>query len=233
MGTRIEEDSMGKMVVPDDALWGPQTQRAVENFPISGYRFPGQFIRALGIVKLAAAETNINLGILDRTIGDPIIQAAQEVMAGKWDSQFVVDIFQTGSGTSTNMNANEVIAHRAKQIYLEKTGKVAVIHPNDHVNMGQSSNDVIPACLHISAYDTVKNKLIPVLEELSGELEKKTHEFHDIIKLGRTHLQDATPIRLGQEFSGYAAMVRHGIQRIKNFVPRCKAEKSSASKTGF
>lgn len=216
MGTRIEEDSMGKMVVPDDALWGPQTQRAVENFPISGYRFPGQFIRALGIVKLAAAETNINLGILDRTIGDPIIQAAQEVMAGKWDSQFVVDIFQTGSGTSTNMNANEVIAHRAKQIYLEKTGKVAVIHPNDHVNMGQSSNDVIPACLHISAYDTVKNKLIPVLEELSGELEKKTHEFHDIIKLGRTHLQDATPIRLGQEFSGYAAMVRHGIQRIKN-----------------
>jgi len=216
MKFRIEEDSMGKMSVPADALWGPQTQRAVENFPISGYRFPRGFIRALGIVKIAAAKTNIKLGLLDQTIGGPIIQASREVMTGKWDNQFVVDIFQTGSGTSTNMNANEVIAHRTAQITLETTGNAVTIHPNDHVNMGQSSNDVIPTCLHISAYEAVKNKLLPALEELSRELEKKAHEFHDIVKLGRTHLQDATPIRLGQEFSGYAAMVKHGIRRIEN-----------------
>jgi fumarate hydratase class II len=216
MKTRIEQDSMGAMSVPANALWGPQTQRAVENFPISGYRFPRGFIRALGIVKIAAAETNIKLGLLDQTIGGSIIQASREVMAGKWDNQFVVDIFQTGSGTSTNMNANEVIAHRAAQIARDTTGRSLAIHPNDHVNMGQSSNDVIPTCLHIAACEALKLKLIPTLEELSRELEKKAHEFHDIVKLGRTHLQDATPIRLGQEFSGYTAMVKHGVRRIEN-----------------
>lgn len=216
MKIRIEQDSMGEMSVPANALWGPQTQRAVENFPISGYRFPRGFIRALGIVKIAAAETNIKLGLLDQTIGGSIILASREVMAGKWDNQFVVDIFQTGSGTSTNMNANEVIAHRAAQITRETTGSSVSIHPNDHVNMGQSSNDVIPTCLHIAACEALKLKLIPTLEELSRELEKKAKEFHDIVKLGRTHLQDATPIRLGQEFSGYTAMVKHGIRRIEN-----------------
>lgn len=216
MSPRIEEDSLGKMTVPEDALWGPQTQRAVENFPISGYRFPREFIRALGLVKMVAAETNIELGILDKTIGGPIRRAAQEVMAGRWDNQFVVDIFQTGSGTSTHMNANEVIAHRAGQLCREETGHDVSIHPNDHVNMGQSSNDVMPTCLHISAYEAIKHKLVPALAELSRELEKKSHEFHDVVKLGRTHLQDATPIRLGQEFSGYATMVGHGRQRIEN-----------------
>lgn len=214
-GYRIEEDSMGQMYVPEDALWGPQTQRAVENFPISGYRFPREFIRALGVVKIAAAKTNLELKLLDKSIAAPIILAAREVMEGTWDRQFVVDIFQTGSGTSTNMNANEIIARRAGRIATEESGTPLAVHPNDHVNMGQSSNDVIPACLHISAYESIKHKLLPALEELYWELEKKADEFHDIIKLGRTHLQDATPIRLGQEFGGYASMVKHGVRRVE------------------
>ncbi|MCU0286697.1 MAG: class II fumarate hydratase [Acidobacteria bacterium] len=216
MSYRIEVDSLGQVLVPEDALWGAQTQRAMENFPISGYRFPREFLRALGIVKAAAAETNIELGILDKTIGGPIIKAAREVMTGKWDNQFVVDIYQTGSGTSTHMNANEVIASLAGRFLREETGHTITIHPNDHVNMGQSTNDVMPTCLHISAYEALKFKLVPVLNELASELEKKSREFDDIVKLGRTHLQDATPIRLGQEFSGYVTMVNHGIQRIEN-----------------
>lgn len=214
-GFRIEEDSMGEMYVPEEALWGPQTQRAVENFPISGYRFPREFIRALGVVKIAAAKTNMELELLDKSIAAPIILAAREVMEGKWDDQFVVDIFQTGSGTSTNMNANEIIARRASRIAEEENGGPVHVHPNDHVNMGQSSNDVIPTCLHISAYESVKQKLLPALEELYWELEKKADEFHDIVKLGRTHLQDAVPLRLGQEIGGYAAMVKHSVRRVE------------------
>ncbi len=214
-GFRIESDSMGEMYVPEDALWGPQTQRAVENFPISGYRFPREFIRALGVVKIAAAKTNMELGLMDKSLAAPIILAAREVMEGKWDDQFVVDIFQTGSGTSTNMNANEIISRRASRIAEEENGGVIPVHPNDHVNMGQSSNDVIPTCLHISAYESVKHKLMPALEELFWELEKKADEFHDVVKLGRTHLQDAVPVRLGQEFGGYAAMVKHGLRRVE------------------
>jgi fumarate hydratase class II len=214
-GFRIEKDSMGEMVVPGDALWGPQTQRAVENFPISGYRFSRGFIRAIGMVKYAAAAANMELQLLETKIGEAILQAAQEVMKGKWDDQFVVDIFQTGSGTSTNMNANEVIANRANFLLGGTIGSNTPVHPNDHVNMGQSSNDVIPACLHISAVETLKDQLLPALTHLQQELDNKARDFDSIVKIGRTHLQDATPVRLGQEFSGYSSMVAHGIRRIE------------------
>ncbi len=206
---RTESDSMGQMQVPADALWGAQTQRAVENFPVSGIVFPRSFVRALGLVKKAAAQTNIELGQIPEDVGVAVIQAADEVIAGKWDAHFVLDIFQTGSGTSTNMNANEVIATRATQILGGRK-----VHPNDHVNAGQSSNDVIPTCIHLAALETLVSDLLPALESLAYNLENKEREFHEIIKIGRTHLQDATPIRLGQEFSGYAAMVRHGIVRL-------------------
>ncbi|MGD2086215.1 MAG: class II fumarate hydratase [Candidatus Aminicenantes bacterium] len=214
-GFRIEKDSMGEMVVPEDALWGPQTQRAVENFPISGYRFPRGFIRAIGMVKYAAAAANMKLRLLEKKVGKAILQAAQEVMTGKLDDQFVVDIFQTGSGTSTNMNANEVIANRANLLLGSAVGTKTPAHPNDHVNMGQSSNDVIPTCLHISAVEAIKNHLLPTLTRMWQELDKKAKNFDSIVKIGRTHLQDATPVRLGQEFSGYSSMVVHGIRRIE------------------
>ncbi|UCH93200.1 MAG: class II fumarate hydratase [Candidatus Aminicenantes bacterium] len=214
-GYRIEKDSMGEMYVPEDALWGVQTQRAVENFPISGYRFPRGFIRAIGMVKYAAAKANMKLQRLEKKVGEAILQAAQEVMEGKWDDQFVVDIFQTGSGTSTNMNANEVIASRANLLLGSTIGSKTPVHPNDHVNMGQSSNDVIPTSLHISAVEAIKNQLLPVLTRLRQELDKKAKDFDSIVKIGRTHLQDATPVRLGQEFSGYGSMVAHGIRRIE------------------
>jgi fumarate hydratase class II len=214
-GFRIEKDSMGEMVVPEDALWGPQTQRAVENFPISGYRFPRSFIRAIGMVKYAAAKANMKLEHLERKVGEAILQAAQEVMEGELDDQFVVDIFQTGSGTSTNMNANEVIANRANLLLGGSIGSKTPVHPNDHVNMGQSSNDVIPTCLHISVVEAIKNHLLPVLTRMRQELDRKAKDFDSIVKIGRTHLQDATPVRLGQEFTGYSSMVMHGIQRIE------------------
>jgi fumarate hydratase class II len=214
-GFRIEKDPMGEMYVPGDALWGPQTQRAVENFPISGYRFSRGFIRAIGMVKYAAAAANMELQLLETKIGEAILQAAQEVMKGKWDDQFVVDIFQTGSGTSTNMNANEVIANRANLLLGGVIGSKTPVHPNDHVNMGQSSNDVIPACLHISAVEALKDQLLPALTRLQQELDNKARDFDSIVKIGRTHLQDATPVRLGQEFSGYSSMVAHGIRRIE------------------
>jgi len=214
-GFRIEKDSMGEMYVPEEALWGPQTQRAVENFPISGYRFPRGFIRAIGMVKYAAAAANMKLQHLEKKVGEAILQAAQEVMKGKWDDQFVVDIFQTGSGTSTNMNANEVIANRANLLLGGTIGSKTPVHPNDHVNMGQSSNDVVPACLHISAVEALKDQLLPELDRMRQELDKKAKDFDSIVKIGRTHLQDATPVRLGQEFSGYSSMVAHGIQRIE------------------
>jgi fumarate hydratase class II len=213
---RTERDSMGEMRVPWNVYWGPETQRAIQNFPISGLRFPRTFLRALGMIKMAAAQANLELGLLDRKLAKAIFTAAREVMEGKFDDQFVLDIFQTGSGTSTNMNANEVIAHRANQILGGKIGDKKPVHPNDQVNLGQSSNDVIPSALHISALEGIRNELEPALKTLQKTLDKKAREFDGVIKIGRTHLQDATPIRLGQEFSGYASMVKHGLGRIEN-----------------
>jgi fumarate hydratase, class II len=210
---RVERDTMGEMRVPDDALYGAQTARAVENFPISGLRFPRPFIRALGLIKKHAAGINASLGLLDTKIADAIQRVAQEVIEGKHDIEFVVDIFQTGSGTSTNMNANEVIATRATQLLGSR------VHPNDHVNRGQSSNDAIPTAIHIAAVEGITRELIPALEVLRSALDAKAREFHDVLKIGRTHLQDATPIRLGQEFSGYASQVEHGIARLRNVLP--------------
>src|SRR6266545_3067658 len=211
---RIEKDFLGELKVPKDAYWGAQTQRAIENFPISGIRFGRRFIYALGLIKKAAAETNMELGLLDSKIGKPIIKAAEEVMEGKLDSQFPLDIFQTGSGTSTNMNANEVIANRANEILGTPLGEKGAVHPNDHVNMGQSSNDVIPTAIHVAALIEVDQNLLPALRELEDSLAKKAKEFDPIVKAGRTHLMDATPIRLGQEFSGYQSQIDHGIRRI-------------------
>ncbi len=216
--TRIEKDSMGEMTVPAGAYWGAQTQRAVENFPISGYRFGRYFIRALGIIKKAAAETNHELGKLDAERMTLIVKAAQEVINGKLDDQFVVDIFQTGSGTSTNMNTNEVISNRAIELAGGEIGSRDPVHPNDHVNMGQSSNDVIPTAIHIAAAEALKNDLVPALQHLAQELERKATAFDEIVKIGRTHLQDATPIRLGQEFSGYAAQAAHSVARANKAI---------------
>jgi len=206
---------MGEMKVPRQAYWGPETQRAYENFPISGLRFPREFIKALGVIKTASAETNMSLRLLNPRLGRAILRAAREVTEGKWDDHFVLDIFQTGSGTSTNMNANEVIAHRANEILGGKVGEKKPVHPNDHVNLCQSSNDVIPSAIHIAALEGVHRNLIPALKTLQVALEIKAREFDGIMKIGRTHLQDATPIRLGQEFSGYAQMVQHGVQRLE------------------
>jgi fumarate hydratase class II len=210
---RIEKDSMGEMKVPSDALYGPQTQRAVENFPISGEPLPPRFVHALGTVKAAAARVNAALGLLPAEVAKAIESAAQEVASGTWDAQFPIDVFQTGSGTSTNMNANEVIARRASALL----GKP--VHPNDQVNLGQSSNDVIPTVLHVSAVIEIEQSMLPALDHLAGVLEDKARAFDDIIKTGRTHLMDATPIRLGQEFSGYASQVRHGIARVAATLP--------------
>ena len=210
---RIEKDSLGEMKVPSAAMYGPQTQRAVDNFPVSGERMPPAFIHTLGLVKAAAARVNAELGTVDREVAKAIEQAALEVAEGKWDAQFPIDVFQTGSGTSSNMNANEVIAHRASQILGRK------VHPNDHVNFGQSSNDVIPTVLHVSAVVEIERDLLPSLARLWKVLDQKSVEFHEVIKAGRTHLMDATPIRLGQEFGGYAAQVQHGIARVKATLP--------------
>jgi fumarate hydratase class II len=208
---------MGPMEVPADAYYGASTQRAVRNFPISGLRFPRPFIRALGLIKWAAARVNSELGLLDPKLAEAIQQAAREVVDGKLDDQFVVDVFQTGSGTSTNMNANEVIANRASELLggpPEADGS-RLVHPNDHVNLGQSSNDVIPTAVHLAALEQIERRLIPALEELHNDLEAKSREFWDAIKTGRTHLQDATPIRLGQEFLGYAGQVERGVRRLR------------------
>jgi fumarate hydratase class II len=211
---RIEKDFLGELKVPKDAYWGVQTQRAVENFPISGIRFGRRFIYAIGLIKMASAQTNMELGLLDPKIGKAIVQAAQEVTDGKLDDQFPLDVFQTGSGTSTNMNANEVIANRANEILGSKLGEKGPVHPNDHVNMGQSSNDVIPTAIHVAALLAIDQDLLPALRELEQSLAKKAKEFDPIVKAGRTHLMDATPIRLGQEFSGYQSQIDHGIRRI-------------------
>ena len=206
---RTETDSLGPMQVPADALWGASTQRAVENFPISPLRFPRAFIAALGRIKRAAAETNAELGLLDGAQSAAIVAASDEVIAGTLDAHFVLDIFQTGSGTSTNMNANEVIAHRAQQLHAD-----VPIHPNDHVNMAQSSNDVIPTAMQVAACVAIHRELLPALVRLQASLERKATEFDGIVKSGRTHLMDATPVRLGQEFGGYAAQVALGRRRL-------------------
>jgi fumarate hydratase class II len=213
--TRIERDSMGEMRVPLHAYYGASTQRAVLNFPISDLRFPRGFIRALGQIKQAAAQVNARLGTIESHIADAIIQATQEVIDGKLDEHFVVDIFQTGSGTSTNMNANEVIANRASELLGGSRGSRKV-HPNDHVNFGQSSNDVIPTAIHLSALVSIEHDLIPALQELQTALQEKADEFMPVIKTGRTHLQDATPIRLGQEFLGYVGQIERGIARVRH-----------------
>ncbi len=207
--TRIERDSMGEMEVPAHALWGASTQRAALNFPISGYRFGRRMIRALGLVKYAAAMANEKLGKLDAARATAIKQAAREVIEGRHDDQFVLDVFQTGSGTSTNMNANEVIATRAMQL-----APGLKVHPNDHVNMGQSSNDVIPTAIHVAVVEALRGDLMPALHQLHQALQAKAQAWDEIIKIGRTHLMDATPIRLGQEFSGYASQVAHADRRI-------------------
>lgn len=218
---RIEKDSMGEMQVPEDALYGASTQRAVINFPVSSLRFSRNFIAALGCIKYAAAVANKELGLLDKEKAEAIMKAATEVIDGKLDAHFPVDIFQTGSGTSTNMNGNEVIANRAIQILGGKLGDKSV-HPNDHVNMCQSSNDVIPTCIHVSAYVALETLLIPNLKKLHETLVKKTAQFKNVIKSGRTHLQDATPITLGQEFSGYARQIELGLERVKSAQVRLK-----------
>ena len=211
-GYRTEKDSLGEVQVPEDALYGAQTQRAVENFPISGRGFDRPFIRALGLVKQAAALANAELGSLDQTLADAVASAAAEVAEGRHDSHFVVDVYQTGSGTSTNMNANEVIARRASELLRQADVRV---HPNDHVNFGQSSNDVIPTAIHVAARGVLEEELIPALELLHEALTGNALAFDDIVKSGRTHLMDATPVRLGQEFSGYARQVELGITRVR------------------
>ncbi|MDP6570073.1 MAG: class II fumarate hydratase [Candidatus Marinimicrobia bacterium] len=211
---RTERDSMGTMQVSDDAYYGAQTQRAVENFPVSGITLSPSMIKALGIIKRSAASVNHKLGNLDENRKNAIVQAADEVIEGKFNGQFPIDIYQTGSGTSSNMNSNEIIANRASELMGGKIGSKEPVHPNDHVNFGQSSNDVIPTAIHIAATLEIKGSLLPALTELTKELKNKSTEFASVVKIGRTHLQDATPITLGQEFSGYAQMVENGITRL-------------------
>ncbi len=212
---RVEKDPMGQVKVPKGAYYGAHTQRAVENFPVSNWRFHREMIHALGLIKFASARTNASLKLLDRQIARAIEKASEEVMEGKWDDQFVVDVFQTGSGTSTNMNVNEVIANRANELLGSRKGIYKPVHPNDHVNLGQSSNDVFPSAIHIAAVNLLRNRLIPELRDLHKELKGKEEGFYPILKIGRTHLQDALPIRLGQEFGGYARQVELGIVRIQ------------------
>ncbi len=214
---RVEKDSLGEVEVPADALYGAQTQRAVLNFPVSNIRFPRVFIRSLGLIKAVTAEVNAGLGLLDANIAHAVHLAALEVSEGKWDDQFPLDIFQTGSATSTNMNANEVIANRATQL-LGPSSKP--VHPNNDVNMAQSSNDVIPAAIHISAYLEVSEALIPAFKHLHVTLKKRELEFRSIVKTGRTHLMDAMPVKLGQEISGWAFQVQQSIDRIESALPR-------------
>jgi fumarate hydratase class II len=220
MKFRKEKDTMGTVLIPENAYYGPQTQRAVENFPISGITLQPEFIYALGLIKKCGAEVNFELDLLERKISAAISQAAQEVMAGEFEDQFVVDIFQTGSGTSTNMNMNEVIAVRANEIITGKKALKSPVHPNDHVNLGQSSNDVIPTAIHIASLTAIKKHLIPSLDQFHRVLSAKSKEFGDVIKIGRTHLQDAVPLTLGQEFSGYARQIELGIARLADIENR-------------
>ncbi|MFT4603410.1 MAG: fumarate hydratase class II [Rhodothermales bacterium] len=211
---RIEKDSLGEVRVPADAAYGAQTQRAADNFPISGIRFSRRFIAALGTVKRSAALANAELGLIGNATRDAIVAVSDRVIAGELDDQFVLDIFQTGSGTSSNMNANEVIGNLASERIGGDRGS-KLVHPNDHVNASQSSNDVIPTAMHVAAREGIEKDLIPALEALATSFEAKATEFDDVVKSGRTHLMDATPVRLGQEFGGYASQVRHGIRRVR------------------
>ncbi|HYM50280.1 MAG TPA: class II fumarate hydratase [Candidatus Limnocylindrales bacterium] len=214
-GERMERDSMGELAVPEAAYYGASTERARRNFPISDLRLPRRFIRSLAQIKGAAAIVNAELGLLDARLSGAIVQACEEIEGGQFDDQFVVDVFQTGSATSTNMNANEVIANRANEILGSKRGSRSPVHPNDHVNLCQSSNDVIPTAIQLSALVAITEDLIPALDLLGGALRTKADEFMPVIKTGRTHLQDATPIRLGQEFLGYAGQLVRGIRRAQ------------------
>jgi fumarate hydratase class II len=216
---RIERDSLGEVEVPHEALYGAQTQRAIDNFGISGIAFPAVFIRALGLIKECAAEVNSDLGLLENDLAQAIADAAAEVAAGRWDDEFPIDIFQTGSGTSTNMNANEVIARRADQILGGGEGSGRV-HPNDHVNLGQSSNDVIPAAVHVSSYLQVHELLLPSMKFLAETLWRRAGELEDIVKTGRTHLMDAMPVTMAQQIGGWAFQVEQGIERIESCLPR-------------
>lgn len=217
--TRTESDTMGTIDVPSDVYWGAQTQRSLQNFKIGGERMPVPLIRALGIQKRAAATVNKALKQLDETIANAIVKAATEVMEGKLDDQFPLVVWQTGSGTQTNMNANEVIANRAIEMLGGKVGSKDPVHPNDHVNRGQSSNDSFPTVMHIAAVEEVHHKLLPALNHLYKALWQKSKDFDHIVKIGRTHLQDATPVKLGQEFSGYAAQIKYSIERVQNVLP--------------
>jgi len=213
---RIEKDTMGEMEVPDDSYYGAQTQRAFQNFQVSNIKIPRPMIASIAMIKRSASIVNHKLGFFDSKIKDAIVCACDEVIQGKFDKQFIVDIYQTGSGTSSNMNANEIIANRSCEILSGKKGDKSLVHPNDHVNLGQSSNDVIPTAIHIAATLELNKRLIPELKLLEKSLDKKSKEFDKIIKIGRTHLQDATPITLGQEFSGYKHMITQSINRVKN-----------------
>lgn len=217
---RIETDSLGEVAVPAHVHWGAQTQRSIVNFPIGGERMPPALVRALGVQKLSAAKANMKLGVLDAGIGEAIVQAAREVIDGTLADQFPLVVWQTGSGTQSNMNANEVIASRANEILTGKKGGKSPVHPNDHCNMGQSSNDTFPTAMHIAAAVEALDNLLPALRKLHGALDAKAKEFADIVKIGRTHLQDATPMTLGQEFSGYAQQVAYGIARVEAALPR-------------
>jgi fumarate hydratase class II len=217
---RIETDSFGEIEVPAEAFWGAQTQRSLQNFDIGTEKMPAGVVRALGIQKKASAMANLALGVLDAKLGNAIVQAADEVIDGSMEGQFPLSVWQTGSGTQTNMNANEVIAGRANEILAGTRGGKTPVHPNDHVNMGQSSNDSFPTVMHIATGEAVYHDLIPSMEMLHSALAKKSQEFAKIVKNGRTHLQDATPLTLGQEFSGYAAQIKFGIERIKTALPR-------------
>ncbi len=219
MEFRKEKDSLGEVKVPEDVYWGAVTQRSLENFKISGLRFPRRFIGALGVVKKACAQTNMELGVLSEDIGNALVDAAEEVIGGRLDSHFPLDIFQTGSGTHTNMNANEVIANRASEILGDKRGS-GKVHPNDHVNLSQSSNDVIPTAMHIACAEAIEENLKPALNGLKDALKTKGEEFKDIVKTGRTHLMDATPVTLGGEFKTYSRQIEKGLDRINSLLPR-------------
>jgi len=235
MKTRTESDSMGEVQVPADKYWGAQTQRSFENFKIGTEKMPLPLIRALGVQKKAAALANMELGALDKKIGEAIIKASEEVMSGALNDHFPLAVWQTGSGTQTNMNINEVVANRAIEILGGVIGSKKPVHPNDHVNYGQSSNDTFPTVMHIAAVEQMTHELIPALEHLEEALGKKADEFMKIIKIGRTHLQDATPVTLGQEFSGYAKQIEYGIERIQSCLPRLSqlAQGGTAVGTGL
>jgi fumarate hydratase class II len=233
--TRIETDSMGEVEVPVGKYWGAQTQRSFENFKIGTERMPLPLVRALGIQKKAAAQANKDLGILDAKLAEAIIQASEEVMSGVLDDHFPLVVWQTGSGTQTNMNINEVVANRAIEVLGGEIGSKKPVHPNDHVNMGQSSNDSFPTVMHIAAVEQLHHELLPALEHLGEALSQKAKEFQPIIKIGRTHLQDATPVTLGQEFSGYATQIKYGVERVKSCLPRLSqlAQGGTAVGTGL